>query len=224
MNQPLPLAEILAMLEDPRTVPDLRRYYLSADGKEFTGGQFERLGGGGDRSETANEFTAGDLIAVQLLSVHIPPPRSLDLLQGQLGRDVAAQLTKIPVTVELGSDAASPLIADAGPADRAWRMLDHATGLGWVTAGKLLARKRPKLIPVYDGVVSCALGTGTGFWRWLHDILREDDCVLAQQLDARRREAGLPTAISRLRVLDVAVWMRHRNDHHDGGCLGLRLP
>ncbi|RAO31428.1 hypothetical protein ONO23_03823 [Micromonospora noduli] len=161
---------------------------------------------------------------MELLSVHISPPRALDLLQGQLGRDVAAQLTEIPVDVELGSDAASPLIADGGPAHRAWRMLDHAAGLGWVTAGKLLARKRPKLIPVYDGVVSCALGTGTGFWKWLHGILREDDCVLAQQLDALCREADLPAAISRLRILDVAVWMRHRNDHRDAACPGLRLP
>ncbi|WP_410813759.1 DUF6308 family protein [Micromonospora sp. 067-2] len=224
MKQPLALAGILAVLEDPQTVSDLRRYYLPADGKAFTGGQFERLGGGGDRQEAANEFNADDLLAVELLSVQIPPFRALDLLQGQLGRDIAAELTAIPVDVELGSDAALPLISNDSPAGRAWRMLENANGLGWVTAGKLLARKRPKLIPVYDGVVSCALGTGSGFWRWLHDNLRKDDAILARQLDACRREADLPAAISRLRVLDVAVWMRHRNNHHGSACLGLRLP
>ena len=30
-------------------------------------------------------------------------------------------------------------------------------GIGFVTAGKLMARKRPRLIPVYDDVVKCAL-------------------------------------------------------------------
>ncbi|MEH1168274.1 DUF6308 family protein [Micromonospora sp. CPCC 205539] len=224
MKQPLALAGILAVVDDSRTVPDLRRYYLSANEEAFTGAQFERLGGGGDRPEAANAITADDLIAVELHSVHVSPHRAIDLLQGQLGRDVAAELTKIPADVELDSDAASPLIADDGPAERAWRMLNQATGVGWVTAGKLLARKRPKLIPVYDGVVSCALGTGTGFWRWLHELLREDDRILARQLDARRREADLPAAISRLRILDVAVWMRHRNDHRDAACPGLRLP
>jgi hypothetical protein len=32
------------------------------------------------------------------------------------------------------------------------------TAAGWVTAGKLLARRRPHLVPVYDGVVKCGRG------------------------------------------------------------------
>ncbi|MBM0229060.1 MULTISPECIES: DUF6308 family protein [Micromonospora] len=223
MTQPVTLAEILAVLDDPRSVPDLQRYFLAVGDAAFAGGQFERLGGGGDRPEIANTVTAEDLIAVQLLSVQVRPHRALDLLQGQLGRELAAELAQIPVDVELGAHEAFPLIVEGGHADNAWRMLRNADGIGWVIAGKLLARKRPKLVPVYDDVVSCAFGTGTGFWEWLHGKLREEGGVLAQRLRALHAEADLPAVVSRLRVLDVVFWMRHRDAHGGGACPGLRL-
>jgi hypothetical protein len=224
MKQPLTLAEILAVLDDPRSVPDLQRYFLAVGDAAFTGGQFERLGGGGCRPEIANTVTAEDLIAVQLLSVQVRPHRALDLLQGQLGSDFGAALAKIPVDVELGADEALPLIMEGGHADSAWRLLRDEDGIGWVIAGKLLARKRPKLVPVYDEVVSCAFGTGTGFWEWLHGKLCEEGGVLAQSLDACHAEADLPAAISRIRVLDVVFWMRHRDAHRGEACPGTRLP
>ncbi|MER7418328.1 DUF6308 family protein [Micromonospora peucetia] len=223
-QQPLTLAEVLAVLGDSRSVPDLQRYFLGAGGAAFAGGQFERLGGGGDRPEISGTVTAEDLIAVQLLSVQVRPHRALDLLQGQLGRRLAAELAEIPVAIELGTDEALPFIVSGGHADKAWRMLRDADDIGWVIAGKLLARKRPKLVPVYDRVVSCAYGTGTGFWKWLHEMLRAEGGVLAHRLDACHTTAGLPTAVSRLRVLDVVFWMRHRDQHRPGGCPGLRLP
>ncbi|MCP3785327.1 DUF6308 family protein [Micromonospora sp. A3M-1-15] len=224
MREPLTLAEILAVLDDPRSVPDLQRYFLGVGDAAFTGGHFERLGGGGDRPENSDTVTAEDLIAVELLSVQVPPRRALDLLQGQLGREVATELEQIPVDVELGADDALPLIVTGGHADNAWRMLRAADGIGWVTAGKLLARKRPKLVPVYDEVVSCAFGTGTGFWDWLHGKLREEGGVLAQRLDALHAKVNLPAEVTRLRVLDVVFWMRHRDAHSGKGCAGLQLP
>jgi hypothetical protein len=224
MKQPLALAEILAALDDPRSLSDLQRYFLSDGDAAFTGGQFERLGGGGWRPEIANTVTAEDLIAVELLSAQIRPRRALDLLQGQLGRRLAAELADIPVDTELGADEAFPLIVKGGHADKAWRTLRDADDIGWVIAGKLLARKRPKLVPVYDEVLSCALGTGTGFWEWLHGKLREEGGVLAQRLDSLHAKADLPAAVSRLRVLDVVFWMRHRGGHRGSTCPGCGLP
>ncbi|RAO19427.1 DUF6308 family protein [Micromonospora noduli] len=224
MTRALTLAEILAVLDDPRSIPDLQRYFLGVRGAAFSGGQFERLGGSGYRPEVANTITADDLIAVQMLSVQVSPRRALDLLQGQLGRELAAELAKIPVDVELGADGASPLIAEGGHAHGAWRVLREATDIGWVTAGKLLARKRPKLVPVYDEVVSCAFGTAAGFWEWLHGRLREDAGVLPQRLRGLHVMADLPAVVSPLRVLDVVFWMRHRDSHGGSGCPGLRLP
>ncbi|MEU2169569.1 DUF6308 family protein [Micromonospora chersina] len=220
----LNLPEVLAVLDDSRSVPDLERYFGTVGNSSFTGGQFERLGGGGDRASVRDAITAEDLVAVELLSVRVPPRTALDLLQGALGDAVTAELREIPTTIELGSAEASPLIDRRGPADRAWRLLKNADGIGWVVAGKLLARKRPKLVPVYDEVVSCAFRTRKGFWCWLHGMLTEENKVLAERLTRLRRRAGLPDAISLLRVLDVVVWMRHRDEHTGYRCRGIRLP
>ncbi|MGC4889699.1 DUF6308 family protein [Micromonospora sp. DT227] len=224
MRQPLTVAEILAVLASPDSIGDLRSYFHGVADAAYTGGQFEMLGGGGSRPTVANTVTAEDLIAVELLGVTIRPRRRLDLLQGQLGRDVSAALATIPTDVELDEDDALAYIVDGGAADTAWRLLRDTPGIGWVIAGKLLARKRPRLVPVYDHVVSCAYGTRSGFWEWLHDTLREDTAAVSRRLDALHREAELAPPVSRLRVLDVVFWMRHREDHLPSDCPGLRLP
>ncbi|WP_269456368.1 DUF6308 family protein [Micromonospora auratinigra] len=154
----------------------------------------------------------------------MPAGRRLDLLRGELGRAVSAELVKIPIDVELGEDDAHAYIADGGAADTAWQLLRGATGIDWVIAGKLLARKRPKLVPVYDRVVSCAYGSADGFWEWLHGKLLEDGGVLARRLDTLHQEAYLPEMVSRLRVLDVVFWMRHRPAHLASGGSGLQQP
>jgi hypothetical protein len=177
--------------------------------------------GGGDRAAAKDVIVADDLIAVQMLSVQVPATVALDLLQGDLGRDVTEQLRPIPTDIELGDDAAAGLIADNGPADQAWRLLKECDGVGWVIAGKLLARKRPHLIPVYDDVVRCAYRTGKGFWSWLHDRLREQDGVIEHRLNQLHVDATLPESIAALRILDVVFWMRHRQHHRSRRCPGI---
>ncbi|MFE0962553.1 DUF6308 family protein [Streptomyces fungicidicus] len=202
-----------AFIADPQAVVDLRRYFgigLSPGAVAFTGSRFEHLAGGGDRAEVADRITAEDLIAVETLSVTIPVERKLDLLEGQLGAQLSDLLASIPTAVDL-ADAEAAVVADGSPADQAWNLLESQHGLGWVIAGKLLARKRPRLLPVYDKVVRCALGRPRpSFWLALHAALREDDAALHRQLLELRQAAGLPETVSALRVCDVAVWMNHR--------------
>ncbi len=93
-------------------------------------------------------MTADDLVAVQMLSVLVPGPVALNLLEGELGEQVAHHLAVIPVGVAINDAAAAALIGPAGPATAAWQLLEQQYDVGWVTAGKLLARKRPGLIPV----------------------------------------------------------------------------
>ncbi|MEV4715349.1 DUF6308 family protein [Micromonospora sp. NPDC049374] len=60
-------------------------------------------------------------------------------------------------------------------ADQAWQLLNNGnekTGIGWVIAAALLADKRPKLIPVYDSIVSCQFRAPKHVWLKLHDQLR----------------------------------------------------
>jgi len=88
------------------------------------------------------------------------------------------------------------------------------------TAHALLARKRPRLIPVYDRVVRCLAGRPDESWGWHLDVLAPD-AGIADRLVAARRAARVPDEVSTLRVLDVVLWMRHRPVHLENGCPGL---
>jgi hypothetical protein len=156
-----------------------------------------------------------------MLSVQLPPLVALDLLDGALGDEAASFLEQIPTSLSLWDNEAEELIRDGGPADSVWRLLESQDGVGWVTAGKLLARKRPSLIPVYDDVVRCAFGRPKEIWKALRDALRQDDGNFRAVLDDLSKRAGIPAEITPLRALDVALWMRHRSHHTGYGCVGL---
>ncbi|MFJ6355361.1 DUF6308 family protein [Streptomyces sp. NPDC092046] len=215
---PLPFAERLrAFIADPQAVVDLRRYFgidQPPGGMSFTGSRFEYLAGGGGRPEVADRFTAEDLVAVQTLSVTVPAPVTLDILEGRLGAQLSGLLHAIPWDVDM-VDAEADVLADGSPADQAWHLLCGQYGVDWVITGKLLARKRPRLLPVYDKVVRCALGRPRpSFWLALHAALRADDRALHRQSLELRQIAGVPETVSALRVCDVAVWMGHRAEEH----------
>jgi hypothetical protein len=158
----LDVARLTEILEDDQACRDLRRYFGVGLGPgelpPFTGSRFELLDGGGDRADTCNRFTAADILSIEMLSVQLPPLVALDLLEGTLGEEATVFLKQIPTSVSLWDNDAGELIKDGGPADGLWRLLESQGGVGWVTTGKLLARKRPSLIPVYDNVVRCAFG------------------------------------------------------------------
>jgi hypothetical protein len=211
--------QVLEVLDDERSLRDLRRYY-SPDPEPgqrlFAGRRFEFLGVGRYNGDE-NQFTPADLLAVQCLSVTVPVDVALDLLEGDLSCEVSVLFAKIPAGAQLGKQDARSLVEDGREADQAWRLLKAQEGVGWVTAGKLLARKRPHLIPVWDHVVRCALGHPNGAWLWLDDLLRARDAAVLHRLEALRQQAGIPTGVSLLRVLDVVFWMRHRDPTGQAG-------
>ncbi|MFE0385931.1 DUF6308 family protein [Streptomyces bungoensis] len=213
-----PFAERLhTFITDPQAIVNLRRYFgidLPLGGVPFTGSRFEHLAGGGDRSEVADRFTAEDVVAVQTLSVTVPAPVALDLLEGRLGAQLSRLLQAVPRDIDM-VDAEADVLASGSPADQAWHLLCTQHGVDWVIAGKLLARKRPRLLPVYDRVVRCALGRPRpSFWLALQAALRENDRALHRQSVELGQVAGVPETVSVLRVCDVAVWMGHRAEGH----------
>lgn len=79
-------------------------------------------------------------------------------------------------------------------------------GIGQTRASKLLARKRPHLLPIIDSVVSGALGLGNaGSWSALQVAL--GDAPIRSAIDgmAPTMDGPAPTT---LRLLAVATWMR----------------
>ncbi|MFJ3493106.1 DUF6308 family protein [Streptomyces sp. NPDC086091] len=211
---------VMSLITSDQAVPHLRRYFgtsLPDRAAPFTGSRFEHLADGGDREPIAHTVTADDLIAVQTLSVRIPTRAALDLLEGDLGRRLSELLSDVPFDVDM-VEVPAALLDEEGPAHAAWRVLRDQPGIGWVTAGKLLARKRPRLLPVYDQVVRCVLGRPKSFWLDLHGALRADHCALHHELTALRQAADLPATVSALRVCDVVLWMHHRTDHQRKIC------
>jgi hypothetical protein len=202
--------DIPSRLRDEDFATCLVKRYLAPDSAtgqaRYSGAYFEQIGGGGDRPGAAYQFTAEDLLAVTMLSVRIEGYHALHVLDYQ-ARELSSLLTQIPPDISLQDPEAKALIAEDGPAWKLWdaicdiepRPEDHR--IGPVTAGKLLARKRPHLIPVYDSRIKKVLKrprTDNSWWHDLRDLLR--------QLQAVRARAGAGH-MSLLRVFDVMCWM-----------------
>ncbi|MFE5561600.1 DUF6308 family protein [Streptomyces sp. NPDC056544] len=206
-----------AFVTNPRARTDLQCYFgigQPSGTPTYTGRRFEHLAGGGDRPDIADRITADDLVAVHTLSVTVPAPVALDILEGPLGARLSDLLRAVPRGIDM-AHAAATVLSHGSPADQAWHALLDQTDVGWVIAGKLLARKRPQLLPVYDKVVRCALGRPhPSYWLALHAALRADDHALHHQLLELRTAAGVAETVSALRVCDVVVWMGHRAEGH----------
>lgn len=181
-------------------------------GPFFTGSAFDTFAGGGDHPGVANCFTSDDLVAVQCLSVKIDPHAALKIL-GPNAQMLSQILGRIPPDIDLvdadfcekdsrGSES-DPMRA----ARQLWDELEGIQDIGWVIAGKLCARKRPRLIPVFDNVVRDSLGKPSQFWYSLQQALRADESKLHTQLMKVRDAAGVGASVSVLRVFDVIVWM-----------------
>ncbi|MFJ8622591.1 DUF6308 family protein [Kitasatospora sp. NPDC093550] len=202
----------------------LRTYFTARRARgdlHFAGAHFERLGGGGDRPGAADRFTADDLLAVTMLSVRILPHAAIELLTDP-GRHWHRLLSALPRDARLEDPAADALVAPGGPAQELWERLaapgpGHPAkpdGVGPVIAGKLLARKRPHLIPVHDRRIKALFRRPTpdhAFWADLAAALRADGGAFRAHLAGLRAEAGIGEDIGVLRVLDVIGWM------HQGG-------
>jgi hypothetical protein len=193
----------------------VREYFADGpDGRaRYSGAYFERLGGGGDRPEVANQVTADDLLAVSMLSVPVVRYYALHVLEYR-SREISSLLARIPVDAKLTDDGAGDLIAKGNPAWELWNLLHgikprlHRSRLGPVAAGKLLARKRPHLIPVYDSHVKKALGRPRNDQAWWSDLRCQltRDAALVRELETVRARAGAGH-LSLLRTFDVMCWM-----------------
>jgi hypothetical protein len=217
---PIDLADLLDLVGDRQSTEHLIEYFepgrQAGTMPRYSGSRFEFFAGGGDRPDVADVITAEDLVAVTMLSVHVPGDVALQLLEGDLGPSISRHLAHVPRDASISDPAAAELFAPSSHARVAWDLLEKPHGMGWVITNKLLARKRPQLIPVYDGVVHCAFGKPTGLWNWLLAMFATGE--LEQLLMSVRAAAGVAETVSPLRVLDVIVWMHHRHPHRKGDC------
>lgn len=212
----------------------LRRLELALEGDEarravtlyharFTGARFEAAG----RTVTAtgpvdpepNRLTIEDLLAPSLLSAPLTPEQMVSIL------DMGEQIESL--FIQLGPDR--PL-ADAEAYDPAlpsptfqaaeglYSLLRGVQGIGRTRATKLLHRKRPQLLPIWDSVVAAALGYGRANDWLIMQALASTPSVHLRLMELRdildgTDEAQWAGALSDLRLIDIVVWMRASGAH-----------
>jgi hypothetical protein len=199
------LPHALLTNDDAKALELLKTYYGPVFGAEkyYTGAVFDTWDSSGTRARDTDRFTADDLVAVTFLSVRVGPVAAHSLLVSRA--DELAELLRETGPDRDFADEAAPL-TEASPQWRLHSALRRETGIGPTIASKLMARKRPRLVPIYDSVVGAVTGTTRLQWEPLRQALRTDGRALHHRLIELRRAAGLPEAVSALRVLDVIAW------------------
>ncbi|SIS21992.1 DUF6308 family protein [Williamsia sterculiae] len=205
------LPEPLLPGHEPAAVDLLQRYFgtVSNGDPAYTGSRFERFARGGDLPEIKNQIVPSDLVSVTLLSVKVPGSAALRLLGDhptEHPQKISLLLEKLPTNVELVSATDEHLV----DANELWQRVRRGCKVGPTTTSKLLARKRPHLLPVIDSVVSTELNHNNrrlDFYREMRRILNADDRALYRRLQQMRGAAGVGDDISIIRVFDVVVWM-----------------
>jgi hypothetical protein len=201
---------LLTAVHAADAVPRLRAYFSQHPGRHF-----DALGGGGDRPEVRDRVTAEDLLAVQMRGPALPGDAAAMLLEGPLARRVSDLLGAIPTSVALDDREAASLIGERSQARLLHEVVGALDGVGPGVAGALVARKRPRLVPVHDEVVHCLLERPPEPWVTLHHALRAHAGVL-DQVGVLQEVAGVPEHVPRLRVLDALLWTSHVDEHRTG--------
>jgi hypothetical protein len=191
---------LVEILEGAQAIDDVARYYR----ENLDGPNFDLLGRSAGVDPEPNRIAPIDLIAVTALSVSVPARTAVLLLEDR-ATDVERLLLQIPADLDIWDDSAEALVTPQSTAAELWNLLESFDGVGWVVAHKLCARKRPRLLPVYDSVVKEQLQPNRkSYWVPLRASIRE--LQLVPQLERIKAEANVPKGVALLRVLDVAVW------------------
>lgn len=216
--------QALSAIPNDRAVEHICTYFgkLGNGRPRYTGSRFETFGGGGDRNEP-NRVTAGDLIAVSMLSVHVPAQAAIGILE-DMDEEIESLLTQVPAEARIedlsGTDFAT-FFERGAPASVLWRLLrqkEDTWGIGQTTASKILARKRPHLIPIFDSVIAAEVGipNSDNQWElWFEAFQGNSGGVLVERLQTIRERSG-QVHLSLLRVLDVVLWMEGKDTNLRG--------
>ena len=195
--------KILRVVED-KGLPKLIECYFSDDSKSrFAGSLFDTL-----EDNPSDCFTPSDLLSLNLLDIRIQPETVRRICSGEFDKSLQAVPSNVHIW-EMNRE-----IYDK--ANGLWKELKDLHQVDQTTISKLLARKRPHLLPIQDSIVVKVLGLkGLNWWMPLSEVMKE------QKLQMRLNELAefaknsnnekIQYTPSLLRVLDVSIWMLHSN-------------
>ncbi len=174
----------------------------------------------------ADQVTNSDLIALGMLGIRVTGYEALAITDHQ-HHEIQSLLAAIPADARIEDDASAGLLTRGGHAWKLWELLRDIKDrtkdarFGAVAAGKLMARKRPDLIPIEDSRIAAAFGRKSpdrdeDWW----DDVRSAACChqpaaggailwpYLTRIRDREHKGHLPI----LRVLDIIGWMHARRD------------
>ncbi|KRE77784.1 MULTISPECIES: DUF6308 family protein [Micrococcaceae] len=201
----------------------LRRYYLEPSTKTgllSTGSYFDEWANRGDNPKVRDRITDSDAVAVSMLSVKVPAQAIIGLQEELLAGKIRDLLADIPTDVKMSDltvAEAEATLGEGSPPWLLWQELRRTPKTRWdvgaTTASKIMARKRPHLIPIWDKVIGAVVGKDTSEGQWLnwHNLFMEDP-DLAGRLGRIHKLSTVQTPISELRIIDAILW-RYGKDH-----------
>jgi Family of unknown function (DUF6308) len=171
----------------------------------YTGRMFHEL------SDTShpNEITAKDIVAVSTLGVTVPAGVAV-WLPDEGAATVRALLQRIATDRDVWEPG--DLLNAGGPTWGLWDLLATArwpaarpnNGMGTTTISKLLATKRPRLVPVWDSVVRKLFPPVDNYWAAFSHALADDNLRLQLSIAS---SGHAPEGASLLRRIDAPLWM-----------------
>lgn len=198
----------------------VRDYYtqIHRHGAPLTGARFDTWAGGGDNRQAVNTITADDLIAVTFLSVEVPAAAAIGILETYKER-ISELLELLPADVDLANLSQvqfDALLGECSPALELWQLLrgdsSDRWGIGPTTASKIMARKRPRLIPIFDSAVGPLMGLDNSLRQWnvWHGAL-SGNTILQDRIKTIQELSGVAADASALRIMDVVLWKHGKN-------------
>jgi len=187
--------------------------YFGTDADGYTGSQFELL----IKDSDPFKITAIDLIAITTLSVKVPERAALWILSPVGEKEISKILREIPIDTDIWDPKVKNIFADNGKVMELWNLLGNANwptaskggGLGGLTKrSKILAAKRPRLIPILDRVVVGTLLQTENRWRGIQDVLNVES--YRNKLEEALKHDGVPPSVSLLRRIDVVIWFNNQ--------------
>lgn len=188
---------------------DLKRYFGGILKDQFTGRWFDHFAAVGD----PNRFEASDVLAADTLLVRheVPPEATAKLLLTDSER-FNSLLRQVPWATDIWEVRRSEVSDISVASDLHQLLRDELPGVDWVTAGKLLAAKRPRLIPILDKEVRDFLAPPSNqFWVTMYDALINED--VRKAIATVCRVTSVPPFVSLLRRMDAALWMAAKREN-----------